>query len=87
MSTRRCAPSLTEDLQTEHERQRSVYISSCIMLTTNISNDDEHCTNQQPPQRDFAAPTSFGLGRNGCWTFKGPSYTGHSPSFFRYAAP
>ena len=38
----RCAgPSLIEDLQTEHERLRSVYASSCIMLITNSLNDEE----------------------------------------------
>ena len=30
-------PSLTEDSQTERERQRSVYTSFCIMLTTSCS--------------------------------------------------
>ena len=38
-STRRGGPSLTENLQTE--RERSIYTSSCIKLTTNSSNDDE----------------------------------------------
>ena len=31
-SIRRGGPSLAEDLQTEHERERSVYTSSCIIL-------------------------------------------------------
>ena len=34
-------------------------------------------------------PTPFGLGRNGCWPSRGsrPRYPGHSPLFFRFAAP
>ena len=34
-------PSLTIDSQTEHERSRSIYTSSCIMLRTNRSYDEE----------------------------------------------
>ena len=40
----RGGPNLTEDLQTECERERSVaniYTSSCIKLTTNNSYDEE----------------------------------------------
>ena len=40
-STGRGGPSLTEDMQTERERQLSVYTSSCVMLITNSSNDEE----------------------------------------------
>ena len=40
-STRRGGSSLTEDSQTDRERQPSVYPSSCIMLTRNSSNDEE----------------------------------------------
>ena len=45
------------------------------------------CTNQQPPQRGGAFPDPVWVGRNNCWIFEGPSYPGHSPSFFRYVAP
>ena len=38
-------PSLIKDLQTEHERSRSVCTSSCIMLETNSSNDEEEKNN------------------------------------------
>ena len=38
-------PSLTEDSQTEHEHSCSVYTSSCIMLRTNRSSDEEDCQN------------------------------------------
>ena len=34
-------PSQTEDSQTEPERIRSVYISSCIILSTNSLNDKD----------------------------------------------
>ena len=40
-STHRGGPSLTEDLQTDYEHSRSVCTSSCIMLKTNSSNDEE----------------------------------------------
>ena len=40
-STHRGGHSLTEDSQTKRERQHSVYTSSCIMLRTNSSNDEE----------------------------------------------
>ena len=33
------------------------------------------------------SPTPFGLGQNGCWPSRGFQVPGHSPSFFRYAAP
>ena len=33
------------------------------------------------------SPAPFGLGRNGCWPSRGSQLPGHSPSFFRYAAP
>ena len=34
-------PTVTEDLQIDHKRSRSICTSSCIMLRTNSSNDDD----------------------------------------------
>ena len=31
--------------------------------------------------------TPFGLGRNGCWAFRGSSYPGHSPFTFSLCCP
>ena len=46
------------------------------------------CTNQQPPQRGGAVPGPIlGWVEMAVGLPEGPSYPGHSPSFFRYAAP
>ena len=46
-------PSLTEDSQTEHERSRNVCTSSCKMLRTNSSNDENETSIDTKSKKSF----------------------------------